>query len=469
MSKYFFCGIGGSGMLPLALIVQGQGHQVGGSDRSFDQGRTPEKFVWIRSQEITLYPQDGTGLTADYDALVVSSAIEDTIPEVRKAKELGLPIIKRAELLAGLFDKAKRRIAVGGTSGKSTTTGMLAWVLSEAGKNPTVMNGASFLNFTDPQNPYTSALVGSKDLFVAECDESDGSIILYHPATAILHNVALDHKPVAELIPVFRQYLEQSDRQILNVGNTIVRDNFAKDFAPTSFTYGFGVDSADINAVNYQPTQSGAHCTIIEKDSGAKHELELTIPGKHNIENALAAIAAAYLEGVPVVESIRILAKFLGVGRRLENVGKYNNISVIDDFAHNPDKISAVLASLNEYSGRLIVVFQMHGYGPLKLMKDELADAFCAGLKAGDILIMPDVLYMGGTADRSYSSDDFIKEINSRGGTREVRGEWVPTRESIINRITEIANSGDRIIVMGARDDTLPVFARQILESLKKV
>lgn len=455
-------------MLPLALIVKGQGHQIGGSDRSFDQGRTPEKFEWIKSQAISIFPQDGSGLTPDYDALVVSSAIEDTIPEVRKAKELGIPILKRAEMLAGLFDKADRRIAVGGTSGKSTTTGMLAWILSEAGKNPTVMNGASFLNFVDPQNPYTSALVGSKDMFVAECDESDGSIILYHPATAILHNVALDHKPVTELIPVFRQYLEQSDRQILNLGNTIVRENFAKDFANTSFTYGMSVTDADICAVDYKPTQSGSCCTIIEKNGGARHKLELAIPGKHNVENALAAISAALIEGVPVEQSVQILAKFLGVGRRLENIGKYNNISVIDDFAHNPDKISAVLASLNEYSGRLVVIFQMHGYGPLKLMKDELADAFCSGLKSGDILIMPDVLYMGGTADRTYSSDDFIKEINGRGATRGVRGEWIPDRESIIARIGELVHSGDRVIVMGARDDTLPVFARQILECLKK-
>lgn len=467
MSTYFFCGIGGSGMLPLALILMGQGHRVSGSDRSYDQGRTPDKFAWIKSQGICLFPQTGEGLTAAQDALVVSSAIEDGIPEVKKAKELGVPIIKRAELLAQIFDKADRRIAVGGTSGKSTTTGMLAWILHSAGKKPTVMNGASFLNFAQPDNPYTSALVGSKDMFVSECDESDGSIILYHPATAILHNIALDHKPVAELIPIFRQYLAQSQRQVLNVGNEIVRETFADEFQAMAFTYGLDQSGADLNAHNYQPSQTGSSCEVIERKTGQSFSLRLAIPGRHNVENALAAIAAATLEGVPVAESVAALSGFLGVGRRLENVGKVNNISVIDDFAHNPDKISTVLNSLNEHSGRLIVIFQMHGYGPLKLMKDELAAAFCQGLKANDQLIMPDVLYMGGTADKSYTADDFIKEINSRGAASGVRGEWIPTREAIITRLKDMARSGDRIIVMGARDDTLPLFARDILESLK--
>jgi len=453
-------------MLPLAMILHGRGIMVSGSDRSHDQGRTPEKFAWLERQGIKIVPQDGEGLTKEFEALIVSSAIEDSIPEVKEAKELNIPILKRADLLARLFNGAKRRIAVAGTSGKSTTTGMLAWILSQAGKNPTVMNGANFLNFVSESTPFASALVGDPDMFVAECDESDGSIILYHPTTAILTNIALDHKPVSELVPVFRQYLSQSQRQILNLGNDTIARLIHPDF-PDAFTFGIDHPSARLWAGNYSPQQTGSRTEIIDRKTGEKGSLTLQVSGRHNLENALAAISAASLEGVPLETSLAALQNFKGVGRRLENIGIYNNISIIDDFAHNPDKVRATLSTLAEHNGRLLVMFQMHGFGPLRLMKDELRDAFLSGLKAGDRLYMPEVLYLGGTVDRSYTARDFINEINERGGEKGITGEWFETRSEILPSLLDTAKSGDRIIVMGARDDTLATFAHDILEKLR--
>ena len=160
---YFFCGIGGSGMLPLALILRGEGAEVAGSDRALDQGRTPEKFDFLRGQGIALFPQDGSGVTRKEQIVVASAAVEDTVPDVASARKVDATFITRAELLAQLFNAAKASIGVAGTSGKSTTTGMIGWILSDTGRDPTVMNGAVMKNFVTPDVPFASALVGRGD------------------------------------------------------------------------------------------------------------------------------------------------------------------------------------------------------------------------------------------------------------------------------------------------------------------
>ena len=190
---WFFCGIGGSGMLPLALILRGLGAEVAGSDRSRDQGRTPEKFAWLESLGFTLVAQDGSGIHSAGQTLVASAAVEDTVPEMVRARELGCPRMSRAELLATLFNAAPARIAIGGTSGKSTVTGMTGWIMTAAGRDPTIMNGAVMKNFVAPDAPFASARVGQGGVFVSEVDESDGSIALYRPSVAVLGFVSLDH------------------------------------------------------------------------------------------------------------------------------------------------------------------------------------------------------------------------------------------------------------------------------------
>ena len=188
---YFFCGIGGSGMLPLALIVQARGSKVSGSDRALDQGRTAPKFDFLRRRGIELFPQDGSGVTGSDLVVVTSAAVEGTIPDVQAATRVGASLITRAQLLAELFNAAATSIGVAGTSGKSTTTGMIGWILHRCGRDPTVMNGAVMTNFVTPDVPFASALVGG-EIFVSEVDESDGSIAHYTPRIAVLNNVAVD-------------------------------------------------------------------------------------------------------------------------------------------------------------------------------------------------------------------------------------------------------------------------------------
>src|SRR5918993_2662634 len=209
---WFFCGIGGSGMLPLATILRGRGAEVAGSDRSYDQGRTPEKFAWLARQGFALFPQDGSGVTSPEQTLVASAAIEDSVPEVVRARELGCPRMTRAELLAALFNAAPVGVAVGGTSGKSTVTGMLGWIMHEAGGDPTIMNGAVMKNFVSPDVPFASARVGQGPVFVSEVDESDGSIALYRPEVAVLLNLSLDHKSLEELRELFGNFLAAAPR-----------------------------------------------------------------------------------------------------------------------------------------------------------------------------------------------------------------------------------------------------------------
>ncbi len=454
---YFFCGIGCSGMLPLALILKGQGAEISGSDRSHDQGRTPDKFRYIQSQGMKLYPQDGSGLQ-DGMVLVVSSAIENSIPEVAKAKERTIPIVKRAELLAGLFNRAETRIAVAGTSGKSTTTGMIGYVLHETGKNPTVMNGAVFRNFADEKNPYATALSGDPALFVTEADESDGSIELYNPTIAVLNNISLDHKSMDELRQLFSRFVEKAGAAVLNLDNDEVAA--LSSIGRNNTTYSLYNRDADLYAAGIVPLQNGIECSVYYK--GAAFPLKLNVPGRHNLSNALACLATLAVLGADIGRACEILSGFSGVRRRAEIVGQKRGITVIDDFAHNPDKIEATLQTLKEFPGRLLIMFQMHGFGPLKLMHRELAESFAKHLTEEDGIFMPEVLYLGGTAARDYTARDFVDLLNSK----ELNANWFETRDEITRAILDVAEDGDRIVIMGARDDTLSDFARGIVRGL---
>ena len=213
---YFFCGIGGSGMLPLALILHARGHRVQGSDRALDQGRTPDKFAYLRAQGIELFPHDGSGMTSAAQILVTSAAVEDSVADVAAARSLSVQEVRRAEVLAEMFNAATVAIGIAGTSGKSTVTGMAGWMLNKSGLDPTVMNGAVMNNFTDDKTPFASAVVGAGGYFVAEVDESDGSIEQYWPHTAVLTNISPDHKSMAELRRLFGAFIAEAPRIVAN-------------------------------------------------------------------------------------------------------------------------------------------------------------------------------------------------------------------------------------------------------------
>lgn len=458
---FFFCGIGGSGMLPLALILKGQGASVSGSDRSLDQGRTPEKFAFLRDQGISLFPQDGSGITNSETTVVASAAVEDTVPDVAAAKAKGARLMLRAELLAGLFNAAKTSIGVAGTSGKSTVTGMVGWILAATGRDPTIMNGAVMTNFVSDGVPFASARVGGGEIFVSEVDESDGSIARYNPGVAVVNNIALDHKTMEELRTLFSEFTARSTKAVLNLDNAETAALVATLPASRTITYSLKKKGADLLASDIQPAPDGIAFGVRTRD-GETAEVKLLVPGRHNVSNALAALAAAKAVGVPLSEAAAALGEFRGVRRRLETVGTMSGVTVIDDFAHNPDKIAATLATLHDFPGRLLVMFQPQGYGPLRLMQSQFIDGFAKELGVDDVLVMPEPVYYGGTTDRSVSSIDIITGVVGRGR----RAESFVTREECGARLLELATPGDRIVVMGARDDTLTEFAKALLARL---
>ena len=457
--RYFFCGVGGSGMLPLAIIVNAQGHAVAGSDRALDQGRTSEKFDYLRSIGIELFAQDGSGVQFSDQILVASAAVEETVPDVATAKALGATRLSRAQLLASLFNGAPCRIGVGGTSGKSTTTAMIGWILHDVGGKPTIMNGAVMKNFVSPDALFASAVVGGGSVFVSEVDESDGSIAMFDPTISVLNNIALDHKTLEELRQLFGDFSNKAERVVLNLDNDETA-LIARSLSQKAITYSLEDSSADFLATQITPLRDGVSFSVRHNgDSGA---VTLKMPGRHNVSNALAAIAAVSAQGVSLIDALGALNRFEGVKRRFEYVGERNGVTVIDDFGHNPDKIAATLRTLHDFPGRLLVMFQPHGFGPLRKMRDEFIECFAQNLNPEDYLLMPEPAYFGGTVDRSISSKDIAEGV--RAANR--RAEALPDRPACGARLQALAEPGDRIIIMGARDDTLSQFAGEVLENL---
>jgi UDP-N-acetylmuramate--alanine ligase len=456
----FFSGIGGSGILPLASIVRASGGKVAGSDRSLDAGRTPAKFDYLRSLGIQLFPQDGSGLHEGM-TLVTSAAIEDDVPDVVRAKALGLPHLTRPQLLARLLNDAQRSVAVGGTSGKSTVTGMIGWILHACHRQPTVMNGAVMKNFVTPDTPFASALVGDPELFVREVDESDGSISLYQPEIAVLTNISLDHKEMTELRSLFAAFLLRARKAVVNLDDPETRA--IADVIPADNRVGYGFDSPGADFMGKDLQLDGDGVSFALEAEGGRHEVRLPVPGRHNASNALAAIGATRALGVRLEDSINALARFEGLRRRLETVGVVGDVAVIDDFAHNPDKIDATLATLRAQPGRLLIMFQPHGFGPLTKMGAELAASFAGGMAPDDRLYLPDPVYHGGTTDRVRGSDWLAEQICAL----DKQAEHIAERAKIGDALIAEARDGDRIVIMGARDDTLSEFARELLERLQ--
>ena len=456
--SYFFVGIGGSGMMPLAMILAGRGATVAGSDRTLDQGALPAKFADLAAKGVALFPQDGSGVTSAAQIVVASAAVESSVTDIVAAERVGAQRMSRAELLAGLFNASILPIGVAGTSGKSTVTGMIGWILHATGRDPTVMNGAVMKNFASPDTPFASALVGAGDAFVSEVDESDGSIALYQPNIAVLNNVSLDHKSLEELRTLFGDFARKAATTILNIGDVETAALAGSLDHATCVT--FAVEQpADLSAIDLRPEPFAIGFDLVA--DGVTYSVRLAVPGRHNVSNALAALGAARAAGVPLGEAIEAIAGFTGLKRRFELVGEAAGVTVIDDFGHNPDKISATLATLHAFPGRLLILFQPHGYGPLKVMRQALTAMFSDALGADDLLVLPDPVYQGGTVAREVTSADIVADVGAQA-------HHIADRADAAAWLVAQARPGDRIVVMGARDDTLGQLAADMLPQIAR-
>ena len=448
---FFFAGIGGSGMLPLAMILRGLGASVAGSDRSRDQGRTPEKFAFLESQGIALHPQDGSGITPDMDLVVVSTAIEDTVEEVRKSKQLGIPIIRRSELLA-LICASKRSIAIGGTSGKSTTSAMVFDILQEAGLDPSIISGAG-LSRIIREGKIGNAWVGKGEWLVIEADESDGSIVQYHAEIGLLLNVDKDHKEIDALMDIFSTFRDNSEHFIVNRSHPLAAElsnNAANDFALEPGT-GAGIAGSGFR-------QKGLAISFDINNI----PFELHAIGKHNMENAVAAAAVAAKAGVPLETSARAIAGYEGIHRRHQVWGSKGGVTLIDDYAHNPVKCAASIRACQPVGEKLIAWFQPHGYAPTKFLRQDFCEEISAAVRPGDEVWMSEIFYAGGTTTKDISAADLIHDLQARG----VNAYYVEDRNKLVAAMRPHFTKGAVLLLMGARDPSLEYFAEQVWNEL---
>jgi UDP-N-acetylmuramate--alanine ligase len=449
--NYFFVGIAGTGMSAIAQYLKGIGKNVMGSDRLFNK----EHKLLIQEQfekaGIECFFQDASGINSKTQVVVVSTAIEETNIEYQKAKALGLIILKRSELLAAI-SSVKKTIAVGGTSGKSTTTAMIFHILQENNYSPSLMTGAGLTALQKKGLP-GNAYVGESDWLVIEADESDGSIVNYIPEIGIVLNVDRDHKEFDELISLFQTFKNHTrGKFIINNDHQLLRSisqNIHNDFGTTSEVGFF--------AEHFKQEGFGIQFSI--------NNIPFSVPviGKHNMENAAAAVAAACSVGITIENSAKALKTYVGIYRRTQFVGEKNGVFVIDDFAHNPSEVAAAIRTCQLIGKRVFAWFQPHGYGPLRFMHEELSAKVSETLREEDYLLMSDVYYAGGTVSKDITSDVVIEAVKAKGKNALM----VDDRNKLNEVFSKMTKKGDVILLMGARDPSLGDFARNIFEKLQ--
>ena len=446
LGRLHFAGVGGSGMSALAQYVALRGGSASGSDRSFDQGSNLAGRDLLARLGVALWPQDGSGV-AGCGAVVYSTAVEAQVPDFAEARRLGVPLVHRSELLAH-FVAASRTLAISGTSGKSTTVAMAFEILRGCGLDPSVITGGELVAL-QREGLWGNAWAGRSGVLVIEADESDGSLVRYEPAVGVVLNLQRDHKEMAEVAAMFATFKART-REAFLVGDSPA----LAPFAAAAGVFGLGPCDLRGEALTLGPAGSAFQVEGIR--------FTLPVPGRHNIENALAAIAGCRALGVPLAAMAAPLAGFLGVARRFQSLGTRRGVEVVDDFGHNPAKIAASIRTAHLRAGRVLAVFQPHGYGPLRFLRDDFVATFAAELGPEDRLWLLEVFYAGGTAVRDISSADVVKDLDAQG----VAARFAPTREALVAELAAQARAGDLVLIMGARDPSLTALAGAVLEAL---
>jgi UDP-N-acetylmuramate--alanine ligase len=447
--RFHYAGIGGSGMSALAQFQAMKRGTASGSDRSFDQGGRTAARAQLERLGIRIYPQDGSGLEDRRDppaALVVSTAVEEQVPDFAAARARGIPVVHRSELLAH-FVATHRTLAVAGTSGKSTVVAMIFEILRGAGREPSVITGGDLVALQH-EGLWGNAWAGRSNLLVVEADESDGSLVRYQPAVGVVLNLQRDHREMDEVAAMFATFAGRTRETV------IAGESLAGSF-PGATVFGTG-PLARVRAEAVELDPEGSRFEV----GGVR--FRLPVPGRHNVENALAAIAACAAIEVPFPAMVAPLASFQGVGRRFQSLGRAGGVEVVDDFAHNPAKIEAAIATARARARRVLAVYQPHGFGPTRFLRPDFVRTFAGSLSPEDRLWMLEIFYAGGTAERDFSAADIVAEIAALGR----RAEFAPAREWLVERVAAEARAGDLVLVMGARDPSLTDLARRLLAAL---
>ena len=444
--RIHFVGIGGAGMSGIAEVLKNQGYDVSGSDI-----RDSAVTARLRAMDVDVYIGHRAENTDQADVVVVSSAVAGDNPEVVSARERRVPIVPRAEMLAEIM-RYRHGIAVAGTHGKTTTTSLIASVLGEAGLDPTFVIGGKL------NSAGTNAQLGGSRYLVAEADESDASFLHLTPVISVVTNIEADHMDtyggdVEKLKQTFVDFLH--NLPFYGVAVMCVDDDYVQEIIPrisrAIITYGIDNPDADYRAENI--TSDGLKTRFLVRRPGGRPDLqvELKMPGRHNVLNALATIAVATDEGVDDQAICRGLAGFAGVGRRFQVYGEYQTpkaaATLVDDYGHHPTEVEAVIRAAREAwpERRIVMLYQPHRYTRTR----DLYEDFVRVLSEVDGLLLMDVYSAGEPAIPGADGRALCRSIRQRGKVEPV---FVEDNREIESLLANVLQDGDLLITQGAGD-----------------
>ena len=452
IKRLFFVGIGGAGMSGIAEVLHNLGYQIAGSDSS-----PSEITEYLASIGITLFDRHDGANIQNADVLVISSAVGEDNAEVIAARERGIPVIKRAEMLGELM-RLKFSIGVAGTHGKTTTTSMIGAVMGKADLQPTLIVGGVVADLG------TGASLGSGDYLIAEADEYDRSFLSMYPSMAVVTNLEADHldcyDDLDDLINSFVTYMNRVPfygSVVLSADDINLR-RVHHEIARPYVTFGFS-DEADYRAVDVTLKAGGSRFKVF-RHQDMLGQVILNVPGKHNVANALATVAACYELEVPFATIADGLSAFHGVGRRFDVIGEVDGIMVVDDYAHHPTEVAATIRTAKEsYERRVIVVYQPHLFSRTRDFTVQFAEA----LALADECVLVDI-YPAREKPMPGVTSELIKDKAENLGLGSFH--YVGAKENCVDYVVKLARPGDMIFTMGAGSITL--MKTKILEALKK-
>lgn len=442
---FHFTGIFGTGMSALAQFVRFQGIPVSGSDRLLGSEDTASIRRLLEGLGCVIVEQDGSGIGEDIDVVCVSTAIEESNPDMATARARGLPIVHRSDLLASLV-ASRRTIAVAGTSGKSTVTAMIFELLTACNRSPSLISGAPLI-MLEKTGLIGNAYSGASDILIIEADESDGSLVKYAPEISVVLNISKDHKSVDEIKSFFKTLTSRSSWTAVNADDPGV--------ASIPATVSFGSNSS----ASWHPDREELLRTSVRLFREGV-EYHLPFPGRHNLENLRAALCVCEHLGCERKTLARAVKGFGGVARRFTMTITAQGVHVVDDFAHNPAKIKAAVSAARGLSERIIAVYQPHGFGPTRFLRDEYITTIRTLFRRKDSFYLMPIYYAGGTAQQDISSEDIVKGLGSVPFNAQTIKGW----EELLARLKVDAKLDDCVLLMGARDPSLPTLAKRIVE-----
>jgi UDP-N-acetylmuramate--alanine ligase len=455
--RIHFVGIGGIGMSGIAELLANLGYLVTGSDarRSDVTARLEQSFG------VMVFEGHRAGQVGDADVVVYSSAVRASNPEIVEARERGIPVIPRAEMLAELM-RLRFSIAVAGSHGKTTTTSMIALVLERAGLDPTAVIGGRLSAFG------SNARLGEGDYLVAEADESDRSFLTLWPSIAVVTNIDDEHMESYGSLSSLQDAFVEFVNKVPFYGATVacaddanLREVFPR-VTRRLVTYGLDHADAHILATDVELGPFGGRCVVHRRGADGIETLgriELTVPGRHNLQNALAAVAVGERIGLDFDRIATALASFHGAERRFERYGEIHGVLIVDDYGHHPTEIAAVMsAARTTLDRRLVVAFQPHRYSRTA----HLLDAFGPALRNADEIVLSDIYAAGEEPIPGITVDRLAESIRTGSG-RPVH--VARTLDDVLSELLRIVRPGDAVVTLGAGSiGTLPKRLMQALE-----